>query len=149
MPDSEVLTPNPNPNPVDAPVAKEDKEKVAVETLHNILNEVMSALKKIGEDVENINKRVTTLEKSINIKIVGDKISVEGEKKKPEVGEYKTDTVTFAKSTAKNNLPTATTNVTANSEVHIIKSVLTAPKPLSAEDVFQIVRKNIKSAGGV
>jgi hypothetical protein len=109
----------------------------------------MSALKKIGEDVDNINKRVEILEKSISIKVVDDKISVEGDKENPKLGEYKTDTVTFAKSTAKINVPTATTSVNVNPDVQIIKSILTAPNVLSAEDVLRIVRKNIKPNGGV
>ena len=156
MPDSQVLTPNPTDvNTVaDVSVQKESKEKIAVDTLHSILNEVVSALKKIGEDVDNINKRVTMLEKSISIKVVDDKISVEGDKsEKPKLGEYKTDTVTFAKSTAKNDVPTATANATSgintNPEVQIIKSILTAPNILGAEDVYRIVRKNIRPNGGV
>jgi len=157
MPDSQVLTPNPTDvNTVaDVSVQKESKEKIAVDTLHSILNEVMSALKKIGEDVDDINKRVTILEKSISIKVVDDKISVEGDKsEKPKLGEYKTDTVTFAKSTAKNDVPTATATATAsgintNPEVQIIKSILTAPNVLGAEDVYRIVRKNIRPNGGV
>ena len=155
MPDLQVLTPNPTDvNTVaDVSVQKESKEKIAVDTLHSILNEVMSALKKIGEDVDNINKRVTTLEKSISIKVIDDKISVEGDKsEKPKLGEYKTDTVTFAKSTAKNDVPTATataSGINTNPEVQIIKSILTAPNVLGAEDVYRIVRKNIRPNGGV
>jgi hypothetical protein len=150
LPDTQVLMPNPNPNPTDAvgsDVAKESKEQVAVEALKNVLNEVMSALKKIGEDVENINKRVSVLEKSISIKIVGDKITVDGEKKaeKPKVGEYTTDTVEFAKSSVNTNVPTVGNNgVATNSDVQIIKSILTASKELSASDIYYLVRKNLK-----
>jgi nitrate reductase NapAB chaperone NapD len=157
MPDSEVLTPNPSPSPTDveadvAKESKESKEKIAIDTLHNVLNEVMSALKKIGEDIDNINKRVSTLEKSISVKVVGDKISVDddGDKsEKPKLGDYKVDTVTFAKSTVRNDTPVVTESATTNPEVQIIKSILTAPNVLSADEVYRLVRKNIRPNGGV
>jgi hypothetical protein len=153
MPDTNVLTPSANTisnataddvNVSD--VAKESKEQVAVDALKNVFNEVMVALKKIGEDVEKINKRVDTLEKSISIKHVDEKISVDGEKKseKPKVGEYVTDTVEFAKTSANTKIPAPTGGVTANPEVQVIKSILTANKELGASEIYYLVKKNIK-----
>jgi ABC-type Na+ efflux pump permease subunit len=144
MPDPDVLIPNATSNVSDAvEVAKDstDKEKVAIDALHNVLSEVMNALKKIGEDVDNINKRVSTLEKSISVKVVDDKITVDGKKDEmPKLGEYKTDTVEFAKS----NIPASGGNVVTNPDVQIIKSILTANKTLDASEIYYLVKKNIK-----
>jgi Mg2+ and Co2+ transporter CorA len=152
MPDTNVLTPTPTPQPIvdsaKSNAETQDKEKIAIDALHNVLSEVMSALKKIGEDVDNINKRVSVLEKSISIPLSGEKITVEGKKNgdgEKKVGDYKTDAVEFVKSTK--NVPTATANATlsVNPEVTIIKSILTADKELSAKDVYYIVRKNLSA----
>jgi type II secretory ATPase GspE/PulE/Tfp pilus assembly ATPase PilB-like protein len=140
----------PNSSPTD--VAKDDKEKIAIDALHAVLNEVMTALKKIGEDVDNIGKRVDALEKSISVKVVQDKVTIDGEdgkKEKPKLGDYKVDTVEFAKTSANTKTPVGGNGngvtPTANPEVQIIKSILTANKELSASDIYYLVRKSLKS----
>jgi hypothetical protein len=152
MPDANVL--NPNPNPVVSPSdvvesAAGDtsaKEQIAVDALKNVLNEVVGALKKIGEDVDKLSKRVDNIEKSISVKITHEP-AFDGEKNKkdkPKLGEYVVDTVEFAKTSANMKTSTGGETVVGNPEVQIIKSIFTANKELSVNDIYYLVLKNIK-----
>jgi len=44
-------------------------------------------------------------------------------------------------------VPTNDVGVPTNPEIQILKSILTAPNVLSADEVYRLVRKNIRSGG--